>query len=152
MGNLQLLSPVMTVESISKVKQDKNGINYKTLTLKTLGKVRENHAGIDVIVTVPVRNVTINQWESRYLDGKTDSFYNSKVDEVIGVEAWRATGLNSYELPDRITGEIVERESITFGVERGQSPESYLKARGMSFAREQAVQNVEVTQDSPFED
>lgn len=149
---LQCLSPVMTVESVSAVKEDKNGVNYKTLTLKTLGKVRENHGGIDVFVTVPIRNVTINQYESRYLDGKMDTFYNSQPGETIAVEAWRATGLKPYELPDRKTGEIVERTSYTFGVERGQSPESLLKSKGLSFATTQAVQHAAVTQDSPFED
>lgn len=135
MKNLTKLSPIATVINVSEDKQDKNGTTFRTLRVQGLSLVEEVHGGIVMQVKTRGKEVSINQYETSYLDGKPDPFFDAKVGEHVAVEIWRADGLTPYEITNNETGEVREVNSYTFGLVRGSgSPEAYLKNQGHSFA------------------
>ena len=135
MKNLTKLSPIATVINISEDKQDKNGTTFRTIRVQGLSLVEEVHGGIVMQVKTRGKEVSINQYETSYLDGKPDPFFDAQVGDHVAVEIWRAENLESYEITNPESGEIREVNSYTFGLVRGSgSPEAYLKNQGHRFA------------------
>lgn len=136
MSNLTKLSPVTQVISVSDVRQDKNGRDYKVLRLEGLSETIENHGGIDIRVKTRGKQVSMTQWAESYLDNRPSPFYDAKVGDFVGVEIYQASNLEPYEITDASSGETREVDSYTFPCERGQNPATVLKGAGHAFAKE----------------
>lgn len=134
MENIKVLSPIAKVITISALRQDKNGRNYKVLRLEGLGETTETHGGISVRVKTRTRAVSMTQYEQSYLNDQPDVFYNAKVGEHVAVEIHQASNLEPYEITNQEDGTVTEATSDTFPVMRGDNPITVMKGRGRHFA------------------
>jgi hypothetical protein len=147
MQNLTELSPIAQVVEVSAMKQDKNDRNFKTLRLEGLAQSYENHGGVNILVTNRSKQVSMNQWEESYLDGRPSPFFGSKVGDHIGVSIFQAV-VEPYEITNQSTGEVREVNSYTFPVIRGENPVTALRNAGHELAG--AETTVSVVNDAPF--
>lgn len=104
----------------SKVKQDKNGRNYKTCTFSKMSLVEMEVPGVGkVIVHQPARETSVNLYEQSYLNDKEQLGYSvpsntEKQSYVMGDIVTRKVKSYSLNTVNRTTGEVETREVNTF--------------------------------------
>jgi len=78
-------SSMLQVTKVSEVAVDKNGRNYKRISVKPLAGTRIDPVTgeINPVIDLTAREVSFNQYEESYLDGSKDPAYNAPVGTLI---------------------------------------------------------------------
>jgi hypothetical protein len=104
----------------SKVKQDKNGRNYKTCTFSKMGMREVDIIGVGkVVIEDKAVETSVNLYEESYLDGKAHYGYNTPVNTpsqsfLFGDIVTRKVAPYVINSVNKTTGEVTERTVDTY--------------------------------------
>lgn len=100
----------------SAVKPDKNGRNYKTITVATLGTSVQNIPGVgNVTVHSPVKTASMNVYESSYLNNQEEFGYSLPVGSLMMGNIVTRT-VEPYTIVNRENGEVRTVNTYTCAV------------------------------------
>tara|TARA_R110002051_G_C8623761_1_gene483769 strand:- start:215 stop:739 length:525 start_codon:yes stop_codon:yes gene_type:complete len=102
------------IDSISDVKQDKNGRNYVQISLSSGAKrtVLDKDSGKTYQVESPGKSTTVNSWEKTYLDESKHWMYDLKVGSLLDGTIYTAQ-VEPYIIEDEESGDNREVSTYT---------------------------------------
>lgn len=121
---------LVQIDSISDVKQDKNGRNFKQLSISSGAKrtVLDKDSGKTYPVFSPGKSTTVNSWEKTYLDDTKHWLYDLKVGSYLDGTIYTAV-VEPYIIEDEDgeTREVATYTGFVLGFETDAGFESRVR-------------------------